>query len=145
MSDNEKMRRAMWLEQVYTRGGWMRYLPPSAISILGPLLNEAQTAQQVDAELRRSQYTASGWQTEAWEPLHPWTDEELAAQRADPDFGDPTDDADAATANAEEAAERAARVSELDGFSEHLGVAPVRTLGDLLEFMVALPGAHTDR
>ena len=137
MVEDERMRRSLWLEQVYTRGGWMRYLPPAAVNVVSALLHEPQTVEQIDMKLRASKFTAAGWQSEAWEPLHPWTDEELAAQRADPDFGDETDDADAATANAEEAAERAARIAEIDGYSQHLGVAQVRTLADVLELMVA--------
>ncbi len=137
MNEDERMRRSLWLEQVYTRGGWMRYLPPAAVNVVRALLDEPQTVEQIDANLRASEFTAAGWQSEAWEPLHPWTDEELAAQRADPDFGDETDDADAATVNAEEAAEREARIAEVDGYSRHLGVAPVRTLADVLELMVA--------
>ena len=137
MSEDARMRRSLWLEQVYTRGGWLRYLPSASVNVIGALLEEPQSVEQIDAELRRSPFTAAGWQSEAWEPLEPWTDEQLAAQRADPDFGDETDDADAATVNAEDAAEREARIAEMDGFSQHVGVAPVRTLADLLDFMVA--------
>jgi hypothetical protein len=114
----------------------MRHLPPAAIAILAPLMERPRTTQQVEADLSRTQ-VHDGWRSPAWEPLQPWTDEELAAQRADPDFGDADDDADAETVNAEEAADRAARVAELDRYSQRLGLAPVRTIGDLLELMVA--------
>jgi len=137
MDEQEQAHRSMWLQHVYTRGGWMRTLPPGAIAILGPLIDGPKTFTEIDAELRLSKFTPRGWQSEAWEPLHVWTDEELAEQRADPILGDAGDEADAATVNAEDAARRAGRLAELERFSQHLNVAPVRTLADLMEFMVA--------
>jgi len=132
-------QRGLWLQQVYVRGGWMRQLPATAIGIFGPLLDGPKTVNEVEDELRLSQETAEGWHSAAWESLRQWTDEELVRLRADSPFGpaDDEDDQDAEAVVANDAARRAKHLAAMDHYSQVLGCQPVRTVGDLLDFVVA--------
>lgn len=128
---------------VYIEGGWGRHLPPSAILVLTPLaISSPLTLDELEAGLRRTNSeAAAGWRSPVWEPLTLWTDASLAESRAahenTPLAATPEDPQTAAELMAEEAAHRAARITAMDAYSTALGVAPVRTLGDLLDFMVA--------
>jgi hypothetical protein len=74
----------------------------------------------------------------AWEELHQWTDEEL--QQLDSESGLWQEDSDlrsAAEVMAEEAARREREIVAMDRYAQHLAVAPVRTMGQLLDFVTA--------
>ncbi|MFC7597567.1 DUF6042 family protein [Terrabacter sp. GCM10028922] len=134
--------RAAIFSDVYFQLGWSRALPSSAIAILSPLVSHGpMTLEELEDWLRPEAGVERGWDAEAWEPLHEWTDDELRTQRESfqdtPFASDPEEPSDAASVMAEEQALRSAHVAELDAQSEALGVAAIRTLRDLLEFMVA--------
>lgn len=125
--------------EVYMRMGWLRVFPSAAVAILSPLATRGpMTAELLESELRPEMGSERGWASGAWEPLHEWTDgelEELSAQF--PDDAETADRQDAQSVMAEEAAARRDRVKELDLYADAVAVSPVRTLGDLLRFMIA--------
>ena len=86
--------------------GWSRALPASMIEVFTQILFEQPpTRAELDARLRQSRHSPEGLDSSAWEPLHDWTDEEIA--RLDEDFGQPDDEPRAASElNAKEAAQR---------------------------------------
>ncbi|MGL5823618.1 MAG: DUF6042 family protein [Nocardioides sp.] len=140
MTPDEK--RASIFNDVYLHLGWQRQLPDAAISILLPLVQEGPLSlEELERNLRPEAGVERGWESSAWSPLEVWTDEELRSHREElggnpltTDGGEP---ADAQAVMAEEARHRAEHISELDAYSEALGVPSVRTMGNLLEFMVA--------
>ncbi len=131
--------RAEVLHRVYLQGGWIRYLPPSAVHILGFMVTRGPlTRDELDAELSGRADSAGGLTSPAWEPLVQWTDEELRKLDENfPQLADADNSTTAEQAMAEDRQERAARIAEMDAASADLGLAPVRTMADVLEFMVA--------
>lgn len=133
-----------WLQDVYIGHGWMRQLPPSAVGVIAPLVAAPRTVDDLGAELAGDGEAPDGWRSPAWEPLTEWTDQALTALRTGAAPGEPTDEDedDAETVMAQEAAARSHRVARMDRYSRALGVRPVRTLGDLLDFLVAARLLH---
>lgn len=142
--DTEQEQAARLFSEVYFGRGWSRTLPPSAVVVLGVLINEGPlTRAQLDEQLRPA--VAGGGQGlagPAWEQLQEYTEEELADQRAH--FAGTTFEVDeqeeprsAEEVTAEEAALRQEHLAEMDRYSAALGVAPVRTLGQLVDLMTA--------
>lgn len=128
--------------RIYIDNGWRRFLPNSAIAILPFLASqESASSMDLDEELRHSIHSAEGLESDVWEPVLEFTDEEL--RRLDEDFeGTPFGAKDseirtAEEANAEALATRKREIAELADFSAHLGVPAVQTLADLLDFMTA--------
>jgi len=82
-----------------------------------------------------------GWNSTAWEPLDDYTDEGLQQLRAefeDTPFAAGSDEPGSAEdVMAEENRLRLEHMDDLDRWSLELEVGPVRTLHDLLEFMIA--------
>ncbi|WP_433426365.1 DUF6042 family protein (plasmid) [Microtetraspora malaysiensis] len=130
--------------------GWSRWMPASGVVLLGQFAStnaeHPLTFEELTAELSFASRLIEdrGWETEAWEPLEELTDERLAELRET--WGDDDDDADAATVNAEEAANREQVKSRIDESARHLGVRQIRTYRDLFDYLVAcqLILAHTD-
>jgi hypothetical protein len=128
-----------WLQVVYIECGWMRHLPPTAVAIIEPLLAGRRTVDDLAADMTCGRNDADGWRAPAWEPLRQWTDRALAELRRDsPAVLLDEDEDDAATVMAQEAAARRHRVARMDRYSRALGIRQVRTIGDLLDFMVAV-------
>ena len=130
------------LSDVYFQLGWSRQLPPAALAIVSPLVTEGPlTSEELEEHLYPQAGAEQGWESPAWEPLHEWTDEELHTLRADfadtPFAAEDDEPDDAAGVMAEEARDRARRITEMASYSQALGVAEVQTVKDLLEFMVA--------
>ena len=136
-------RSALFSDLYYSRG-WARHLPVSAIEIMGALVvNGTSGRSAIENHLRRREEFEDGWQSSCWEELHQWTDEELAELREqfkdDPianAVGDDEPD-DAAGVMAADAARRERDLAKFDACSAALGLGPLRTMGDLFEFMVA--------
>ncbi|QJU56258.1 DUF6042 family protein (plasmid) [Herbiconiux sp. KACC 21604] len=139
------MSEAGWVlfQSVYLDSGWARILPNAAIEPAQIAVRlQGATLEQFHAELAGSPHSAEGLASDAWEPLHQYTDDELA--ELDEHFeGTPFASSDeerqrtAAQVMAHEAQLRVAEVAEMDRFAAHLSVAPVRTFRDLIEFMTA--------
>lgn len=70
-----------------------------------------------------------------------WTDEEWQQARKAEEHGPfafgPDDPADAAGANAVEIEDRERELARSDVYSQALGIAPVRTMADVLQYMIA--------
>lgn len=123
--------------------GWSHHVPATALAVLQPLVTHGPLS--VD-ELERHLFPSPkapdlGWNSTAWEPLDEYTDEslqELRAEFEDTPFAVGPDEPDTAEAvMAEEIRLRLERMDEVDRWSRELGVEPVRTLRDLLEFLLA--------
>jgi hypothetical protein len=82
-----------------------------------------------------------GWDAEAWDPVKVWTDEEWQQAREAEEYGlfafGPDDPADAAEANAVEIEDRERELTRSDVYSQALGIAPVRTMAGVLQYMIA--------
>ena len=125
--------------------GWLRYLPPASILFMGALanqgpLNKVDLGDWIRAGCRDGE---RGWDAEAWDPVKVWTDEEWQQARDAEEHGPfpfafgPDDPADAAGANAEEIEDRERELARSDAYSQALGIAPVRTMADVLRYMIA--------
>lgn len=145
----EDDRLRYFYAHVHVLGGWMTRLPLRAISILMALAADGPlTAGELDARLSARDETlwGSGLTSTAWEPLEEWTDAELrqwdecfdaAMAQHFPEYVPGGWQGTAEQANAKARQERADQIAQMDRVSAALGVAPVRTMADLLEFMVA--------
>ena len=143
VSSPAEARSALFSDVFFSRG-WSQQLPTACIEIMGALVlaDEPPTRAQIEEHLRRREELKNGWDSPAWDELHQWTDEELRDLdehfEGDPVFGNRDDEPkDATGVIAEEAEHRAKHLAAMDGYSVALSVAPVRTMGDLLDFMVA--------
>jgi hypothetical protein len=123
--------------------GWTRYMPPASILFLGALTNEgplSQTALEewVSAGARQGEL---GWDAPAWDPIKVWTADEWKEFPEDdwgPFQGDPAQyPEDVAEANALEVQDHERALKRSDTYSWALGVEPVRTMGQVLDYMVA--------
>ena len=128
--------REHWCSESFIGAGWFRHLPDRALLIVNALVARGPSAlDALERELRRIPGLESGWQSAAWEPAHPWTDAELDTLRREvPDY---TERVSAAEVIAQEAAARAARVSELELHAAHFGVPTPTTMGRTVDFLVA--------
>ena len=119
--------------RVFLHDGWSRILPVRAIEVL-PWLDEPRTRDELDDILRARLTTDGlGLAATAWEPLTEWT--QRALDRLGEEYGqEPTP---VEHALAEDQQRHDAQVADMARYSEALGVAPVRTMGDLLTFMLA--------
>jgi hypothetical protein len=136
--DNDPSARVAAFQAVYFHQGWSRHLPMSAIMLFFEVVKAPRTRAELHDRL------AAGWGSQgldgpAFEPLKQWTEESLAELRAGPAFfdDDEDDDISAADVMAEEAEQRDQHIAQLDGYAVALGVAPVRTMGNVLDFMAA--------
>ncbi|GIH92870.1 DUF6042 family protein [Planobispora siamensis] len=115
-------------------------MPECGIVLVGQIATrDADFPPSVDELINRLSFGSPsvqgrGWDTQAWEPLEPHTDESLARLREE--LGD-DDDRDAATINAEEAANREQFRSRLDELATGLGVSPLVTVRDVFDYLVA--------
>jgi hypothetical protein len=123
--------------------GWMRYMPPASILIMGALANQGPLNKvDLGAWVRTGCRDGErGWDAEGWDPVKVWTDEEwLQAKKAEEHgpfaFG-PDDPSDAAGANAVEIEDRERELARNDVYGQALGIAPVRTMAGVLQFMIA--------
>lgn len=77
----------------------------------------------------------------AWDPVKTWTDEEWEQARQDAEDGPfaygPDAPATAAEKNAEETEHHKEELARSDAYSTALGTSPVRTMGDVLDYMIA--------
>ena len=130
-------------------GGWMACLPLRAISIVMALAADGPlTADGLDARWSARDETPRGLglAAAAWEPLEEfadaewrrWTESFDAAMRQHcPQLVPGGEWGTAGQGNEGAWQEQADRIARMDADSAALGVAPVRTMADLLEFMVA--------
>ena len=119
---------------VYIRSGWLRFLPTNALSVAEVLVDhERLTLGAIHVALTTHKDLEAGLAAPAWEPLRQYTDKELIDLAEDD--GKPPESA--VEANADEAQHHEARIAEVDAAAESMGVQPVRTLFDALEYMVA--------
>lgn len=123
--------------------GWSHHVPATGLAIIQPLFSQGPlSAKELGQHLVPSPKAPDlGWESTAWEPLDDYTEESLQQLRAefeDTPFAAGPDEPDTAEAvMAEESRLRLERMDEVDGWSRELGVEPVRTLRDLLEFLLA--------
>ncbi|MDQ3150450.1 MAG: DUF6042 family protein [Actinomycetota bacterium] len=136
-------KRALHFQDIYFGRGWARYIPAGAILILGALanhgpLNRVELGDWMRAARRQGE---NGWDAPAWDPVKVWTDDEwqrVRANEVDSPFGfDPDEPADAAGVNAEEIERREEELARSDAYSAGLGLGPVRTMGELLQYLIA--------
>lgn len=144
VQDTEQERRAHLFSEICFGRGWSRTLPAAAVVVMAVLTNEGPlTRAQLDEQLRPE--VAGGRQgldAPAWDPLVEYTEEELAAQRESFagtafELDDEEESRSAAEVTADEAARRQEHLAEMDSYSDALGVAPVCTLGQLVDLMAA--------
>lgn len=118
--------------------GWSRWMPHSATILIGTmgLHDQPMTMDEIVADrgFGSPLVEDKGWDTEAWEPLELHTEESLAELREQ--FRD-DDNRTADEINAEEAAQREQWRTRLDELAQDLGVAPLTSMRDLLNYMVA--------
>jgi hypothetical protein len=137
---SDESDRELVFTHIYIDAGWQRHLPVTAIGVMhalvaGGTLTRQEIGDYVDTLRTGPQ---GGLASPAWEPLQPWTDEELAELAEEcPGGAHGGGRRTAAEANAEDERERAEQVALLHTHAVALGVPPVHTMGDLLEFMVA--------
>lgn len=140
--DNEE--RAVAGNEILFGSGWGRVLPSGAIAvILALVVDGPMTRQDLDARLRRSPNSPDGLASFAWDPLEPFTDEQLA--ELDETWGSSDErQQSAAEVNVELEAERAARLEEQDRFRAAVGLPSDHTLGGALDLMVACGVLRSD-
>jgi hypothetical protein len=138
----EEKRVLLFRDLCFGRG-WMRYMPPASILIMGALanqdpLNKVDLGDWIRAGCRDGE---RGWDAEAWDPVKVWTDEEWQQAREAEEQGPfafgSDDPVDAAGANAVEIEDREQELARSDAYSQALGIAPVRTMADVLQYMIA--------
>lgn len=106
--------------------GWVRFLPPPSSMIFAALACCGEPTDSDIALFSDLRNTNLGLDTPVWGELDADTDEE-------------------------EAAEQRAKIAEIDRYAAGLGLSPVRTLADVLDYMtacgllVALPGDDENR
>lgn len=136
-------KRGLLFQDLCFGRGWVRYTPPASILFMGALanhgpLNKVDLGDWVRAGCRDGE---RGWDAEAWDPVKVWTDEEWQQAREAEEHGPlafgPDDPADAAGANAVEIEDRERELARSDVYSQALGIAPVRTMADVLQYMIA--------
>ncbi|MCA1675031.1 MAG: DUF6042 family protein [Actinobacteria bacterium] len=122
--------------------GWSRYMPPASILFLGALTNEGPLSRTALEEwvTAGSRQGELGWDAPAWDPVKVWTAEEWKEFREDdwaPFRQDPEQyPGDVAEANALEVEERRRELERSDTYSRALGTEPVRTMGQVLGYML---------
>jgi hypothetical protein len=139
MSSAESDRELVF-SRIYIDAGWQRHLPGTAIGVMHALVaGGTVTGREIGEYLDTLRPDApGGLAAAAWEPLRPWTDAELAElAEACPGGAHGGGRRTAAEANEEDERERAEQVALLQTHATALGLPPVQTMGDLLEFMVA--------
>lgn len=124
--------------------GWSRALPASMIEVFTQILFEQPpTRAELDARLRQSRHSPEELDSSAWEPLHDWTDEEIA--RLDEDFGQPDDEPRAASElNAKEAAQREIDLATFERYLAAKEVPVAHTIGALLDLLIACDVVNID-
>ncbi|GAA1408532.1 DUF6042 family protein [Catellatospora coxensis] len=129
----EHIRTAMFA-RAFMGGGWNRFLPGRAVLITSFLAHQPMTRDDLHDLLREREQMPEGMADSVWEPLDPYTDEELADLAKD--WG--REPETAAQANAEDQQRRAEDIADMASYATALGLAPVETMDDLLAFMVAV-------
>ncbi|MFD7161126.1 DUF6042 family protein [Kribbella sp. NPDC059898] len=135
--------RATLFTTIWFDLGWSRYAPDGALAIIRPLVS---LGPLTEAELGRHLMPTPkapdlGWDSTAWEPLDEYTDEGLRRLREQfdptPFAAGPDEPTTAAEVMAEEAQLRRDHIADVDSWSQQFGLEPVRTLRDLLRFLLA--------
>lgn len=123
--------------EVYLRGLWTRVLPPGAVQLISELVRGGPaTRAQLDRRILASDRHGHGLKSIAWELPHLWTDAELADHEQE--FGPDEDGLHTATEVIEsEGRDLACQIAESDRLSAMLGVPPLRSLDQVLHFMLA--------
>jgi len=136
-------KRAALFQEIYFGRGGARYVPVGAIVIFGSLVNQGPLNREDlgDWMWAASRHGGRGWDTPAWDPVKVWTDDEWREAKAHHEdtpfaFG-PDAPVDAASVNAEEIEDREQELARSDAYGAALGLGPVRTMGELLEYLVA--------
>ncbi|MGH3854607.1 MAG: hypothetical protein ACRDR6_14140 [Pseudonocardiaceae bacterium] len=136
-------KRVLLFQDLCFGRGWLRYMPPASILFMEALafdgpLNKGDLGDSVRAGCRDGE---RGWDAEAWDPVKVWTDEEWQQAREAEEHGPlafgPDDPADAAGANAVEIEDRERELARNDLYSQALGIAPVRKMAGVLQYMIA--------
>jgi len=124
--------------------GWGRTLPASMVEILTQILFEqSPTRAELDARLRQSQHSPEGLDSSAWEPLHDWTDEEIA--RLDEDFGQPDDEPRVASeVKTKEAGQRETNLATFERYLAAKDIPIAHTIGALLDLLIACDVVNID-
>ena len=137
-------QRSLTFQDLMFGRGWMRYLPAASILIAGALTSEGPlTKDRLCDEWIRPGHREGGrgWEADPWDPVKVWTEEEW--QEAKEDAADspfaygPDSPTDAAGANAAEIGEYEWQLARSDGYARALGLSPVRTMGGVLDYMLA--------
>lgn len=117
--------------------GWGRALPPATVVLLGEIaLGGLNTRTLLDRRLRQDPHSPEGLASSAWDPLHAWTDEELA--QLDAEFGGPGGEpSSAAEVRAVEAAEREKQLASMERYLAAKGLPAEHTIGALLDLLIA--------
>lgn len=140
-AERSSLERVEVFTRVFLHSGWSRRLPDGAVTVLSALVDQPLTRAELHQQLRTTAPDRPGLDADAWEPPLEWTDEELAAQRAKfvgtPFEASDSEPSNAADVNAEEAELRRQRVTEVEQYAAAVDLAPVRTLADVVNLMVA--------
>lgn len=124
--------------RIFFDQGWMRFLSDCAHDVVAAVLRlGTPTAAELGNGLPAAGHgEPAGLDAPAWSELEPWTDDALRELRASfPQEQSRARSAD--EANAEDRSDRDAKVAAVDSYATALGVRPPRTVGDLVEFLVA--------
>jgi hypothetical protein len=117
--------------------GWSRTLPPATVILLGEIaMGGIRRRELLDQRLRQDPHSPEGLDSSTWDPLHDWTDEELA--RLDDTFGESGEERpSAAEVRVEEAAEREAHLANMERYLASKNLPPEHTIGALLDLLIA--------
>lgn len=117
---------------------WCRYIPDTAERALQAVCTHEHPTLEFILKWMNADPVRYGLGAEAlvWDPPRTWTDEELREfqDQYPPEPGDPTT---ASEANAQEQAEHAAKIQKYDGYAAALGLLPIRTVLDVVNYLTA--------
>jgi hypothetical protein len=116
--------------------GWSRFLPPASVMVFAAIGTFDTPTDEQMARFMTVTNDQSGLAASAWDEPREWTAEELDEHHAEypPGPGEPTS---LDEVNAQERSEHEARIAKFDRYASTLGVPPVRTMADMITFMVA--------
>lgn len=133
---HDEAAAAAFSDTMYGKG-WSRTLPPATVILLGEIaMGGVRRRELLDRKLRQNLHTPDGLDSSAWDPLHDWTDEELAG--LDDTFGGAEEERpSAAEVRAEEAAERETHLATMERYLAAKNLPPEHTIGALLDLLIA--------